>query len=159
MISNFTVNKLKAAWRNYSPGGKRRKIVRLPFMGQINNNIKAQGTKRIGVVPRAFNRHNLSEANFMAPPMPQPYGYPPPTYPPQYPPQYPQQAYAAPYPAAPYNGDNMRQAVRQSSRARNPVGDANRIYRSGIDTSKELRGWKRELDPVRAALRQNRLDQ
>jgi hypothetical protein len=46
---------------------------------------------------------------------------------------------------------------RQATEQRRPLRAINEAYRSAIEMSREVRGWKRELDPVRQALRAQRL--
>lgn len=62
MISrNQLSNKLEPAWRKYAPGGKRPKLIKIPFKGVMDNNLRAMGTKRTGVLPnRLFSRRNSS---------------------------------------------------------------------------------------------------
>jgi len=57
------VNQLPQNWRNYSPGGKRRKINRIPFGGKINEEFRAMGTKRIGI-PKVSFMYMCDIANF-----------------------------------------------------------------------------------------------
>lgn len=54
-MPNILQNKLNSNWKNYSPGGKRRKVTNIPFMGQLNNDIRAMGTKKVGVLPNKFS--------------------------------------------------------------------------------------------------------
>lgn len=56
MQNNLNLNKLDATWRRKAPGGMRPKITRIPFMGEINNNLRAMGTKRVGVMPNSLFR-------------------------------------------------------------------------------------------------------
>lgn len=53
-MPNILQNTLKSNWRNYSPGGKRMKIKNIPFGGKINNNLRAMGTKKVGVLENNF---------------------------------------------------------------------------------------------------------
>lgn len=130
-------NKLDAAWRNYSPGGVRKRMTKIPFNGVVNNDLRAMGTKRVPVV----------SASFMA--QPQIPTYIDPNGQPQYTrPQYDNMAYG--YMPQP-------EQLEAAYENRKPLQTGNRLYRSAIDTSKELRGWKRELDPTRRLLREQRL--
>lgn len=130
-------NQLEPAWRKYSPGGVRKRMTKIPFNGVVNNNLRAMGTKRVPVV----------SASFMS--QPQIPTYIDPNGQPHYTrPQYPDSVYD-------YMPD--RQQLDASYQQRKPLQTGNRLYRSAIDTSKELRGWKRELDPTRRLLREQRL--
>lgn len=131
------LNKLDPAWRDYSPGGTRKKITKIPFNGEVNNELRAMGTKRVPVVSASF---------MQAPPIP---AYVSPDGVPQYE-RYPRQNELPPVLMD-------RRQVQQAQTNRKPIQTANRVYRSAIDTSKELRGWKRELDPTRRLLREQRL--
>lgn len=52
-------NILNQNWRNYSQSqGKRRKMNHIPVGGQINENLRAMGTKRIPVLKRNFSYVN-----------------------------------------------------------------------------------------------------
>lgn len=137
-------NQLPAAWRNYSPGGKRRKITKIPFNGVVNNELRAMGTKRIPVMSSKFSYaqqginvdfDRVQEAQ---------YGRPATPY--------------APYdPYMPPPSPRIQLRGRTAQEQRRPLRVLNEGYRSAIETSREVRGWKRELDPVRQALRSQRL--
>ena len=130
------INKLEPAWRKYSPGGKRRRMIKIPFNGKINNELRAMGTKRVPVVSASF---------MQAPPIPT---YIDPNGVPQY--DMPEREYMPPIVMDP-------EQIQQAKVRRKPLQTGNRLYRSAIDTSKELRGWKREFDPTRRLLREQRL--
>jgi hypothetical protein len=65
-MSNGIVNELPQNWRNYSPGGKRRKMFKIPFGNKINTELRAMGTKRIGIPSRSFSYYMCDIANFEA---------------------------------------------------------------------------------------------
>lgn len=141
------VNKLDAAWRAYSPGGKRKKMIKIPFNGKYNSQLRAMGTKRIPVVSSKFSYAQQGIS----------INYDRPMYA-----EEPLYSYEEDY--SPFRSVNPMPPMGYSSnpklgqRQRQPLRTANQTYRSVIDTSREIRGWKRELDPVRSALRGQRLD-
>lgn len=54
---NNLVNKLSPAWKSRSPGGVRKKMVKIPFNGVVNDDLRAMGTKRVPVLSnRLFGR-------------------------------------------------------------------------------------------------------
>jgi hypothetical protein len=57
---NKLVNKLTPAWKATSPGGIRKKLIKIPFNGQINDNLRAMGTKRVPVLSNKMFGRKLS---------------------------------------------------------------------------------------------------
>lgn len=158
----FDPKKQNQPWRQYSPNGKRRRVVNIPFNGKISN-IKAQGTKVIGVTPAAFSKHKYSHMSM--------YNFNPDSYTSfsanKYKPFY---MYTAEE-RAKMTPDELKIAAQLQQRE-----DFNRNYRKnsarrsttrlGLDTigevrglSRELRGWSEVLmNKKRFKLQQDRLD-
>lgn len=63
MGKNILQNKLTPTWKDRIPGGKRPKIKHMPWMGEMNNELRAMGTKRVGVLPNKMFSNNY---NYMA---------------------------------------------------------------------------------------------
>ena len=154
------LNQLEANWRNYSPGGMRRRITHIPFNGEINTNLRAMGTKRIPVVSSRLNKNmkGLRTFNYMNQGISIDYNRSVPMQPP------------SPYTNLPLSESDQEYSPgqvieepyvppsRRGQVQRRPLRNLNQGIRSTIDTAKEVRGWKRELDPTRSILRQQRVD-
>lgn len=128
MKKSILQNKLKPEWRKYSPGGKRRKVTNIPFMGQVSD-ISAMGTKRVGVLSNKFS-YAQELAEFAVLPAS----------------AYPPEAFKRLSP------EEQREAIRAEQSIRDRK-EAKAAYNTTINTAKEGRGWVNTVRGTSAEVR------
>lgn len=128
---NVLQNQLPAKWRNYSPGGKRRKVINIPYKNKISH-LRAQGTKRSPVLANRFSYMDDNLVNFAN------LGV----------------SGTNIRPIEEYTSDELamlspdqkriaieKQIRKQKEDERRAKTDARAGYRAGLDTVREGRGW------------------